>query len=243
MKAVNRASRRGLDTTNNSAAPAAPAAQTASEVGHRHTGDPGHREHDGAEHDGRAEVTLSQAQARSEPATSEIGTIARAGVDDVVTVAGRADRRPARHRELEEFRRLQAERRRRRTHELAPFTLAPMPGANGAAMATTRAARAESRTGASDGRGPWRRSRGRSSPMAAHIACLAKTRYGECPRLASVTADADSTITRPSITSTAPRRRWRSRYRSADRALRGRTLDAPRAVPSRARASAGSCAR
>ena len=39
--------------------------------------------------------------------------------------------------------------------------------------------------------------------MPAHIAWRLKIRYGELPRLASVTADADSTMTRPSITNTA----------------------------------------
>ena len=39
--------------------------------------------------------------------------------------------------------------------------------------------------------------------MPAHIACRLKTRYGELPRLASVTAEAESTMTSPSMTNTA----------------------------------------
>ena len=89
-----------------------------------------------------------------------------------------------------------------RIHELAPFTLAPRPGANGRDMAITPS----TPSGITSFRQIWYGYRAATTrltrPSPAHIACLPKIRYGECPRLASVTADADSTITRPSITNT-----------------------------------------
>ena len=169
------------------------------------------------------------------PASSVIGTIARRAS---TTSSTRRARRSAASTTTASLRNSDGWTLRppSRIHELAPLTCAPRPGANGRHIAITPS----TPSGITSLRHIWYGNRAATTrltrPSPAHMACLLKIRYGECPRLASVTADADSTITRPSITNTATTRGDRV-VRTRRRSEFGRAH--PHAAPSRARASAG----
>ena len=157
-----------------------------------------------AEHDGRAEVALRQAQPAADDAAAIItGTACAHGSAISVSALGQQVGAVQQHRQLQELRRLEVKWAEahprlglvdpvaeagdeRQQHQPARDQQERRrPGA--ARSGTARACAIHSPT----------------RPSTAHSSCLLKMRHGELPWWNWLIDDADNTITRPSITKTA----------------------------------------
>ena len=177
-KAVNRSKRRGSDT-NASSAPMPPTVASEPTWNERHAGDDADRQDRGAEHDRRAEVALGEAHAAADRGDERQRHDAAPRLVQLVLVAREVVGRAGDRRQLEELRRLEAERaephprpgvvdrrRRRRARTAASCRRRP---------ARRRGWRAPATAGTAP---PWRPAcrAGRARPTSA---CRLKIWYGE----------------------------------------------------------------